>query len=71
MQVCYMMLQNVLSWLHACCMGLVGEEAGARNLGFSRAMKGTSSCAADVAAVVPDIMGFSSVFCNEWWCLCA
>ena len=29
-------------------------------------------CAAVAAAVVPDAIGSSSsVFCNEWWCLCA
>ena len=27
--------------------------------------------AVDAAAVVPDAMGSSSVFCNEWLCLCA
>ena len=28
-------------------------------------------CAAVVAAVVPDAIGFSSAFCSEWLCLCA
>ena len=28
-------------------------------------------CAAVAVGVVPDVMGFSSVFCNEWLCLCA
>ena len=28
-------------------------------------------CAAGAAAVVPDVIGSSSVFCNEWLCLCA
>ena len=28
-------------------------------------------CAAVAAAVVPDAIGSSSVFCNEWLCLCA
>ena len=42
-------LQIALEWLHECCLGYVGEEAGARNLVFFRvkwlqpAMKGTSS----------------------------
>jgi len=31
-----LMLQNALSWLHECCMWLVGEEAGARNRAFFR-----------------------------------
>ena len=50
--------------LHGAC---VREEAGARNRAFSRvkwlqpAMKGTSAAAA--AAVVPTVMGSSSVFC--------
>ena len=60
-------------------MGYVcfGEEAGARNLvvfpckvvaaGDERYLV----CAAVAVGVVPDVMGFSSVFCNEWLCLCA
>jgi len=28
-------------------------------------------CAAGAAGVVPDVMGSSSVFCNEWLFLCA
>ena len=28
-------------------------------------------CAAGAAGVVPDAMGSSSVFCNEWLCQCA
>ena len=48
MRVSHLMLQNALWWLHECCMGLVLEEAGERNLVFFRvkwlqlAMKGTS-----------------------------
>ena len=29
------------------------------------------ACAAVAAGVVPDAIGSSSVFCNEWLCLCA
>ena len=28
-------------------------------------------CAAVAAGVVPDAIGSSSAFCNEWLCLCA
>ena len=28
-------------------------------------------CAAVAAGVVPDAIGSTSVFCNEWLCLCA
>ena len=57
-------------------VGCFGEEDGARNLAFFRvkslqpAMKGTS-CAAGAAAVVPSVIGSSSVFCNERLFICA
>ena len=60
--------------LHGLCFG---EEGGVRNLVFFRlkwlhpAMKDTVVCAAVAAAVVPDAIGSSSVFCNEWLFLCA
>ena len=60
--------------LHGLCFR---EEAGARNLvvfpckvvaaGDERYLV----CAAVAAAVVPDAIGSSSVFCNEWLFLCA
>ena len=57
-----------------------GEEAGARNLVLSCVFpcKVVAAgderylvCAAVAAAVVPDAIGSSSVFCNEWLFLCA
>ena len=61
------------SKLHGLCFG---EEAGARNLFFpcKAAAAGDERylvCAAVAAAVVPDAIGSSSVFCNEWLFLCA
>ena len=54
--------------LHGLCFW---EEAGARNLVFFRVVVAAGDerylvCAAVAAAVVPDAIGSSSVFCNEW-----
>ena len=60
--------------LHGLCFR---EEAGARNLVFFSCKVVAAGderylvCAAVAAAVVPDAIGSSSVFCNEWLFLCA
>ena len=54
-----------------------GEEAGARNLVFFRVkwlqatMKGTSCVRRVRLGSFHARIGSSSVFCNEWLCLCA
>ena len=76
-QVCYVMLRNVLSWLHECCTGFVlGRKPSMKPciLLCRVAAAGDERylvCAAVAAAVVPSVMGSSSVFCNEWLSLCA
>ena len=60
-------LQIALGWLHECCMGCCGEEAGAGNLVFFRVkwlqatMKGTSS----VRRVRLRSFGSFYVFCKN------
>ena len=77
-QVCDGMLRNALQWLHE-------NVAWALFWGGSRSTKpcifpckvaagGDERyllCAAGAAAVVPDALGSSSVFCIESLCLCA
>ena len=54
----------------------LGEEPGADLVIFPCKVVAAGDerylvCAAGAAAVVPDAMGSSSVFCNEWLCRCA
>ena len=53
------------------CVDLCGEEARARNLVFpckvaAGGEEGYPVCVCVGVAVVPSVIGSSSVFCNEW-----
>ena len=76
MQVCDVMLQNTLSWLHGCSMGLVlGGSLGTKPCVFLGQVVPVGDgrylgCATGAAGVVLTLFGSSSVFCNEWCVVC-
>ena len=70
-------LQIALEWLRQSCVDFVlGRKLEHETFFFpcKAAAAGDERylvCAAVAAAVVPDAIGSSSVFCNEWLFLCA
>ena len=80
MQVRYGMLRNVLTYCNG-CMNVAwalfwGGSQSTKPCPFPCKVAAAGDerylvCAAVAAAVVAGVMGFSSVFYNEWLCLCA